>query len=71
MSTESVILHRDYPAPPDQIVDVTIDPQGSGSRVTVIHSGLETQEMCGIITGGWTAGLAQLGTALETEKVMR
>jgi uncharacterized protein YndB with AHSA1/START domain len=50
---------------PDHIVDVTIDPHESGSRVTVHHSGLENQEMCGIITGGWTAGLAQLGAALE------
>ena len=49
----------------DQIVDVTIDPNGSGSRVTVHHSGLENSEMCGIITGGWTAGLGQLGTVLE------
>jgi hypothetical protein len=50
---------------PDQIVDVTIDPNGSGSRVTVHHSGLGNPEMCGIITGGWTAGLGQLGTLLE------
>ena len=56
---------------PDHIVDVTIDPHESGSRVTVHHSGLENQEMCGIITGGWTAGLAQLGSALEPEKLMR
>jgi uncharacterized protein YndB with AHSA1/START domain len=50
---------------PDHIVDVTIDPHGSGSRVTVNHSGLENSEMCGIITGGWTAGLGQLGSVLE------
>jgi hypothetical protein len=50
---------------PDHIVDVAIDPRDAGSRVTVTHSGLENTEMCGIVTGGWTAGLAQLGVLLE------
>lgn len=63
--------HLRYRFGPGQIVDVKIDPQGSGSRVTVTHSGLENQEMCGIITGGWTAGLAQLGISVQKEKVMR
>ena len=48
-----------------QIVDVTIDPHGAGSRVTVTHSGLENGEMGGIVTGGWTACFANLAIVVE------
>jgi uncharacterized protein YndB with AHSA1/START domain len=49
----------------NQTVDVAIDPQGAGSRVTVNHSGLENTEMGGIVKGGWTACFANLVAVVE------
>jgi len=44
----------------DQKVTVTIEPVGSGSRLTLEHAGLPNDEMCQIVTGGWTAGMTQI-----------
>ena len=48
----------------DQRVTVTIEPVGSGSRLTLEHAGLPNDEMCKIVTGGWTAGLTQIKAVL-------
>jgi len=58
--------HLRYRFGADQFVDATIEPRGRGSRLTVRHSGLPNQDMCNIISGGWTNGLAQLGTLLQS-----
>jgi len=71
--SETVTLHRDYPlrastvragfaigGGPGQMVDVTIDPIGAGSRVTVSDSGLQNAEMCGI--GGRRASPPRRGS---------
>jgi len=44
----------------DQRVTVTIEPLDAGSRMTLEHAGLPNDEMCGIVTGGWTAGMTQI-----------
>lgn len=58
--------HLRYRFGPDQFVDATIEPHGRGSRLTVRHSGLPNQDMCNIISGGWTNGLTQLATLLQS-----
>jgi uncharacterized protein YndB with AHSA1/START domain len=49
----------------ESIIDVTIDPRGSGSRVTVEHSGLGTDEEHEATNGGWTNSLGQLDGLLR------
>jgi len=44
----------------DQIVDVTIEERGVGSRLTVEHSGLLTNQDCAITEAGWTSAFDQL-----------
>jgi uncharacterized protein YndB with AHSA1/START domain len=46
----------------DQLVDVTIEDQAGGSRLTLVHTGLSETEMP-VVTAGWTYGLGQLGQA--------
>jgi uncharacterized protein YndB with AHSA1/START domain len=43
----------------DQVVDVTIEPRGTGSRLRLEHAGLSDQE-CPIVDAGWTGALDQL-----------
>lgn len=43
-----------------QVITVTIEPHGDGSRMTVEHAGLPTDEMDGIVTGGWSASMTQI-----------
>jgi len=43
-----------------QTVDVTIEPHGQGSRLTVEHHGLATDQECAITNNGWTSALDQL-----------
>lgn len=47
----------------DQTITVTITEQGDQTTVTVDHDGLPTDEMCDIVTAGWTSSLSHLGTA--------
>jgi uncharacterized protein YndB with AHSA1/START domain len=47
-----------------QVVTVTIEAVGDGSRMTVEHAGLPTEEMKEIVTGGWTAGVKQISVVL-------
>jgi uncharacterized protein YndB with AHSA1/START domain len=53
--------HLRYRWGEDQIVDVTIEAHGSGSRLTLEHSGLVTDEDCSVTNAGWTYALDQLG----------
>jgi glutathione S-transferase len=46
------------------IVDVTIEARGTGSRVTVLHSNLATDEERTATTGGWGNSLGQLEQVL-------
>lgn len=43
-----------------QVITVTIEAEGGGSRMTVEHAGLPTDEMQQIVTGGWTASVEQI-----------
>jgi uncharacterized protein YndB with AHSA1/START domain len=52
--------HLRYRWSGDQIVDVCIEPVGSGSRVRVEHSGLATDQECAVTDAGWTSALSQL-----------
>ena len=47
----------------EQIVDVTIEPHGGGSRLSLEHSGLSDEE-CAITDAGWGSALEQLGPVL-------
>lgn len=47
-----------------QVITITIEPEGDGSRVTLEHAGLPNDEMCGIVAGGWTASLSQIEAVL-------
>jgi uncharacterized protein YndB with AHSA1/START domain len=58
--------HLRYRFGADQFVDAIIEPVAGGSRLTVRHSGLPDQDMCNIISGGWTNGLSQLGSLLQS-----
>jgi uncharacterized protein YndB with AHSA1/START domain len=44
----------------DQVVDVTIDAHGAGSRLRLEHSGLATDAECSFTNAGWTFALEQL-----------
>ena len=44
----------------NQVVDVTIEAHGVGSRLRLEHSGLATDEECAITDAGWTSALEQL-----------
>jgi uncharacterized protein YndB with AHSA1/START domain len=48
-----------------QVITVTIEARDGGSRMTVEHAGLPTDEMDEIVTGGWTASLTQILQALS------
>ena len=50
------------------IVDVVIEPHGSGSRVTLEHVGLSTDEECQATSGGWTNGFEQLEQLLNSPR---
>lgn len=43
-----------------QVITVTIEPDGGGSRMTVEHAGLPNDEMQQIVTGGWSASVEQI-----------
>ena len=62
--------HLRYRFGSDQFVDATIEPHGSGSRLTVRHSGLPNQDMCNIISGGWSNGLSQLSALLQSVAII-
>jgi hypothetical protein len=62
--------HLRYRFGSDQFVDATIEPHQTGSRLTVQHSGLSDQNMCNIISGGWSNGLSQLGALLQSVVVI-
>ena len=47
-----------------QVVTVTIESRGAQSHLRVEHAGLPTEEMGGIVTGGWSASVEQLRGAL-------
>ncbi len=41
--------------------------EGGKTELTLTHSGLPGEEMCNIVTGGWTNGLAMLGELVEAQ----
>ncbi len=43
-----------------QVITVSIEATEDGSRMTVEHAGLPTDEMDQIVTGGWTASMTQI-----------
>lgn len=43
-----------------QIITVLIEPDGSGTRMTVEHAGLPDEQMREIVTGGWSASVEQI-----------
>lgn len=47
-----------------QTITVTIEADGSGSRMIVEHAGLADDEMKRIVAGGWSAGIEQILTVL-------
>lgn len=55
--------------PPDtdkaQMITVTIEAIANGSRMTVEHAGLPSEEFDQIVTGGWTASMGQILRALD------
>jgi uncharacterized protein YndB with AHSA1/START domain len=62
--------HLRYRFGSEQFVDATIEPHQTGSRLTVQHSGLPDQNMCNIISGGWSNGLSQFGALLQSVVVI-
>jgi uncharacterized protein YndB with AHSA1/START domain/predicted enzyme related to lactoylglutathione lyase len=56
--------HLRYRWAGDQVVDVTIEARDAGSRVTVTHSGLVTDEECAFTDAGWSSALEQLDVEL-------
>ncbi len=52
--------HLRYRWSGDQIVDVTIEVDGSGSRLAIEHSGLVTDFDHSVTDSGWTYALEQL-----------
>jgi uncharacterized protein YndB with AHSA1/START domain len=53
-----------------QVVDVTIEDRPSGSRLTVVHSGLSEMEF-GVVSSGWDFGLGELGRAPQLRGAVR
>jgi uncharacterized protein YndB with AHSA1/START domain len=47
----------------EQIVDVTVEALPTGSRLTLVHTGLSEMER-GFVDAGWTSALDQLAGAL-------
>ena len=50
---------------PETSVRVTFETVDEGTQLTLTHSGLPGDEMCGIVKGGWTGGLEQLEQLLQ------
>ena len=48
-----------------QIITVSIVADGAGSKMTVEHAGLASDEMQDIVTGGWSASVEQILTVLS------
>ncbi len=50
---------------PEMSVRVELEElDGGRTRLTLTHSGIPSDDMCGIIQGGWTSGLALLDDVL-------
>lgn len=47
-----------------ETVDVAIAPDGDGCLLTLRHEGVASDEMCGVLTAGWTSSLIQLNASL-------
>ena len=50
---------------PETSVRVTFETVDEGTQLTLTHSGLPGDEMCGIVKGGWTGGLEQREQLLQ------
>lgn len=48
-----------------QVITVTIEPDGDGSRMTIEHAGLPDEQMGEIVTGGWSASVEQILAVLS------
>lgn len=46
---------------PETTIRIVLEEVDSGTRLTLTHSGLPNEGMCGIVEGGWTNSLTQLG----------
>ncbi len=49
----------------DQVVTVTIQANGKGSRMTLEHAGLPSNDLCEIVTDGWSASTTQILAVLS------
>jgi uncharacterized protein YndB with AHSA1/START domain len=54
--------HLRYRWDEDQIVDVTVEPNGSGSLLKLEHSWPPTNEDRSMIAAGWTSAIGRLGS---------
>ncbi|MDH2393581.1 MULTISPECIES: SRPBCC family protein [Streptomyces] len=54
------------PVPPgSSIVEITLDPDGEGTRLTLVHSGLPSAEACAAHAEGWEHYLDRLAVRAE------
>ena len=51
---------------PEMTVRVVFEEVDGGTKLTLNHSGLPNDDMCGIVEGGWTGGMQQLAELLAT-----
>jgi len=51
---------------PEMTVRVELEEVDGGTKLTLTHSGMPNDMMCGIIEGGWTGGLKMLEDVLAT-----
>jgi uncharacterized protein YndB with AHSA1/START domain len=59
--------HLRYRWRDDEIVDVTIEPNGTGSHMRLVHTFPAGQELRPILAGGWSAGIEQLAHVRSRE----
>ncbi|MEM7202254.1 MAG: SRPBCC domain-containing protein [Planctomycetota bacterium] len=53
---------------PEMQVRVEFEATGDGTTLTLTHTGLPNDDMCGIVKGGWTNGLQQLEELLAVSR---
>ena len=73
-----LLVYRTDPNPelgtPELTIRVELDPVEDGTRLTLTHSGIPSDDLCGIIEAGWTASLgamAEIVAATDAEDATR
>ncbi len=56
---------------PEMRIRVELREQGGQTQLTLTHTGMPTDDICGVIEGGWTNSLSMLGELVANPEMAR